>query len=65
MSLASAVPQEERTMKVKSSEYPEDQQLTTAAILVIVLLPADEASGSRSSDGARYATRSSDERTAY
>jgi hypothetical protein len=51
-------------MKLKSSEFPEDQELTEAAVLVIVLLPLDEVSHAQSSDRPRRAVRTSEERTA-
>lgn len=38
-----------------ASEFPEDQELTEAAALVIVLLPADETVNARPSDRLPYA----------
>jgi hypothetical protein len=45
-------------MNVNSSEVPEDQELTEAAALVIVLVPVDETVNARPSDLPWYAVRS-------
>jgi hypothetical protein len=42
-------------MNVNSSEVPEDQELTEAAALVIVLLPVEEIVDAWPSDRLRYA----------
>jgi hypothetical protein len=48
-------------MKVTLGEYPEDQKFTERAILVIVLLPVDDASTGGSSDRPAHAVGSPEE----